>query len=86
MSYGDRSKLTQNVTEVLRDIEDWRSVAWLVDDMINRKPSSLDEILQARESKIAKKHSFAKRVSDYSQPVIVPKKTKNQNHSHDNSL
>jgi hypothetical protein len=51
--------------------------------MINRKPSSLDEILAEREAKIAKKHSFAKKVSDYNQPTVTPKKTNTKNYSHD---
>ena len=65
---------------MLKDIEDWRYVAWVYDDMINRKPSSLDEILAEREAKTAKKHSFAKKVSDYNQPAVTLKKTKKQSH------
>jgi len=51
--------------------------------MINRKPSSLDEILAEREVKITKKHSFAKKVSDYNQPVVTPQKTKKKTQSHE---
>jgi hypothetical protein len=83
LGYADRSKLTQRVQEVLRDIEDWRSVSWLIDGMINQKPSDLAEVLQAREAKINKKHTFAKKVSDYNQPSVTPQKAKKQNHSHD---
>jgi hypothetical protein len=51
--------------------------------MINRKPSSLDEILAEREAKIAKKHSFAKKVSDYNQPTIAHKKDNKKKYEHD---
>ena len=80
---GDRERIKNRVADVLKDIEDWRYVAWAYDDMTNRKPSSLDDILKTRESKIPKKHSFAKKVSDYNQPTITPKKTKRQSHNHD---
>jgi len=80
---GDRERIKNRVADVLKDIEDWRYVAWVYDDMINRKPSSLDEILAVRETKIAKKHSFAKKVSDYNQPTIALKKTKKQSHNYD---
>jgi len=51
--------------------------------MLEHKPSSLDELLKARESKIAKKHSFAKKISDYNQPSVTPQKTKKQTYNHD---
>ena len=81
--YGDRSKLSYAVRDVLKDVMDSRIVSWAIDGMLEHKPSSLDELLKARESKIAKKHSFAKKVSDYNQPTVTPKKTRNKNHSHD---
>ena len=79
--YGDRSKLKYAVQDVLKDVEDSRIVSWLVDDMLGRKPSDLDEMLKAREAKLAKKHSFAKRVKEYNQPDIAPKKTKERSYS-----
>jgi hypothetical protein len=79
-SYGDRTKLEHAIQDVLKDVEDWRVVAaWMMDNMINHKPSDLDEMLQAREAKISKKYSFAKKVSEYNQPNPTPKKTKKQN-------
>jgi hypothetical protein len=48
--------------------------------MIQGKPSSLDEILAERQANLTKKQSFAKRVSDYNQPTVTPKKTKKQSH------
>jgi len=81
--YGDREKLKQRVQDVLKDIEDWRYVAWVYDDMINHKPSSLDEILAEREAKIAKKQAIAQKNRNYNQPNPAPQKTKKQNHSRD---
>jgi len=79
---GDREKLKHAVEDVLRDIhEDWR-VAFLMDDIKNHKPSSLDEILQMRQRKISKKYSFAKENREYNQPS-VPKKEKKRSNSHD---
>ena len=81
--YGDRSKLKHAVQDVLKDVEDWRVVAWLVDDMINHKPSDLDEILEIRQAKITKKYNHAKKMRDYNQPTVTPQKAKKQTHHHD---
>jgi len=51
--------------------------------MINRKPSDLNEILKAREAKIAKKYSFAKKVFNYNQPYVTPKRAKKHSYDHD---
>ena len=83
LGYSDRSKLTQRVQEVLRDVEDTRVVSWLIDDMINHKPSDLDEMLEAREAKISKKYNFAKKVQDYNQPNPTPQKAKKKTNSHE---
>jgi hypothetical protein len=83
LGYSDRTKIQHSVQDVLKDIEDWRVVAWLVDDMAKHKPSNLDEILQSREAKMAKKFSYAKKVSDYNQPSITPIKAKKHSHGHD---
>ena len=64
-------------------VEDWRYIAWVYDDMINRKPSSLDEILAEREVKIAKKLVIAQKNKAYNQPIVTPSKTKKQTHNHD---
>jgi len=77
---GDRTKLRHAVQDVSKDIEDWRVVAWLVDGMTERKPSDLEEILQAKEIKFTIKHRFAKRISDYNQTNPAPRKTKKPNH------
>ena len=83
LGYSDRSKLTQRVQELLRDVEDTRVVSWLIDDMINHKPSDLDEMLEAREAKISKKYNFAKKVQDYNQPNPTPQKAKKKTNSHE---
>jgi hypothetical protein len=83
LGYSDRSKLNQGVVDVLRGIEDWRFVSWLVDDMIKGKPSDLTEMLEIREAKLAKKYAFAKREREYNQPTITPTKTKKKSYSHD---
>ena len=83
LGYSDRSKLTYAVQDVLKDIEDSRVVAWSIDNMINRKPSDLNEILKAREAKIAKKYSFAKKVFNYNQPYVTPKRAKKHSYDHD---
>jgi len=81
LGYGDRSKVKHSVQDVLKDIEDWRAVSWLVDDMINHKPSDLADILQAREVKLTKKHSFAQKNKDYNHPNVTPKKSKKKSQS-----
>jgi len=75
---GQREKLKYAVQDVLKDIEDWRVVAWLFDDMQKHKPSSLDDILRAREIKISRKHSFAEKNKEYNQVQVskAPKKRK----------
>ena len=72
--YGDRSKLKHAVQDVLKDVVDSRVVSWAIDDMLEHKPSSLDEILEAREAKIAQKHSLAKKLKNYNQPNPTPQK------------
>ena len=78
---GDREKLRHAVEDVLKDAEHW-SVAFLMDDIKNHNPSSLDEILEMRKRKISKKYSFAKENREYNQPS-VPKKEKKRSNSHD---
>jgi flagellar motility protein MotE (MotC chaperone) len=73
---SDREKLKHAVQNVLKDIEDWRVVTWTFDDMTDRKPSSLEEILRAREDKISKKYSYAQKNKEYNQPSVAPKKQK----------
>ena len=73
---SDREKLKHAVQNVLKDIEDWRVVTWTFDDMTDRKPSSLEEILRAREDKISKKYSYAQKNKEYNQPSVAPKKPK----------
>ena len=73
LGYSDISKLTHRVQDVLRDIEDTRVVSWLIDDMINHKPSDLEEMLELRQDKINKKYSFAKKVQNYNQTDILQK-------------
>jgi len=75
---SDREKLKQAVQNVLNGIIDWRIVAFLMDDIKNHKPSSLEEILRTREIKIAKKLNIARVNKEYNQPSITPKKTKKQ--------
>jgi hypothetical protein len=81
--HGDRSKLKYAVQDVLKDVEDTRVVSWLIDDMLNHKPSDLDEILQTRQSKITQKHSFAKKIKEYNQQNPTPQKAQKQTHSRD---
>ena len=83
LGYGDRSKLKHAVQDVLKDIEDWRVVAWAVDNMINHKPSDLAEILEAREAKLNQKYAYAKKMRDYNQPNPAPQKTKKKNYDHE---
>ena len=83
LGYADRSILKHAVQDVLKGVEDWRVVSWLVDDMINHKPSDLAEILEIRESKLTKKYNHAKKMREYNQPTMPPQKTKKQTHSHD---
>ena len=83
MGYADRSKLKHAVQDVLKGVEDWRVVSWLVDDMINHKPSDLAEILEIREDKLTKKYNHAKKMREYNQATMPPQKTKKQTHSHD---
>ena len=79
----DRSKLRQRVQDVLKDVEDWRVIAWLVDDLTKYKPSDLDEILQIREAKLRKQYNFAKQQREYNQPSITPKKAKSKSSGHE---
>jgi len=84
MDYAGRYKLKNAVQNVLKDIEDWRVVSWLMDDMADRtKPSELAEILKVREAKITKKRNLAEQLKSYNQPIVAPKKVKKQNRSHD---
>lgn len=80
---ADRSNLTQNVKEVLKDIEDTRIISWLIDDMVNQKPSDLAELIKSREGKINKKHSIVKKLRDYNQTNLNQKKTNKQSPSHE---
>ena len=80
---GDRSKVKYAVQDVLKDIEDWRAVTWLVDNMIDGKPSDLSDVLKVREAKINKKLDIAKKLYNYNQPTAMPQKTKKKMHSHD---
>ena len=81
LGYADKSTLTQNVKDVLKDIEDWRVVSWAVDDMHDCKPSDLAEILEARQAKISKKYNQAKKLRDYNQPTVTQDKLKNKTQS-----
>lgn len=83
LGYSDRSKLKHSVQDVLKDIEDWRFVAWLVDGMTEHKPSDLAEVLKVRETKINKKLDIAKKLRGYNQSTTAPQKTKKKSHSHD---
>ena len=83
LGYADRSKLDDSVKDVLKGIEDWRVVAWAVDDIVNGKPSDLSEIIKDREAKLNKKYAHAKKLRDYNQPTITPEKTKKKTNSHD---
>ncbi len=65
LCYSDRSKLKHGVQDVLKDIEDWRAVAWLVDNMIDGKPSDLAYVLKVRETKINKKLDIVKKLRNY---------------------
>jgi hypothetical protein len=83
LSYSDRSKLTHGVQDVLKDIEDWRVVSWLTDDMVNGKPSTLADILNAREAKINKAFHHANKMREYNQPTPSPQKAKKKSHNYD---
>ena len=83
MSWGDKDKIKHRVQDVMKDIEDWRVVAWLVDGMKKYEPSDLEEILQIRQAKIDKKLDYARQQREYNQPKPAPQKTKKQNHSRD---
>ena len=61
----------------------WRAVAWLVDNMIDGKPSDLSDVLKHRETKISKKLDIAKKLRDYNQPTPTLQKAKKKTHSHD---
>ncbi|MCL2874366.1 MAG: hypothetical protein FWE29_05470 [Defluviitaleaceae bacterium] len=75
--FGDRNKIKHAVQNVLKDVEDWRVVSWLMDDMADStKPSDLAEILKIRETKITKKRSIAEQLKSYNQPYVAPQKTK----------
>jgi hypothetical protein len=76
---GDRQRLKHAAQEVLKDVEDWRVVAWTYDDMVAGKPSSLDKLIKAREKAISKKYSYAKETKEYNQPSVLPTKTKRRN-------
>jgi hypothetical protein len=75
MGFGERNKLEQRVQDVLKDVTDSRVVSWLVDGLINNKPSSLEEMIEMRETKITKKFDIAKKVKDYNQTRVTPQKT-----------
>jgi len=82
LDWSDRSKLTQSVKDVLKDV-DSRDISWLINEMTGHKPSELDEILEAREANINKKYNFAKKMRDYNQITVTPKKTKKRSYSND---
>jgi len=75
---SDREKLKYAVQNVLKGIADWRTVAFLMDDMQKHKPSTLEDILYERELKIGRKLKIAKSNKEYNQANITPKKTKKQ--------
>jgi len=52
--------------------------------MLEGKPSSFDEILEAREVKITPKVNIAKKLGNYNQPNPTPTKAKRQSNSRDN--
>ena len=80
----DRTKLKYAVQEVLKDVEDWRVVSWLMGDMADgTKPSELADILKIRETKITKKRSAAEQLKSYNQPYAAPQKAKKKSHNHD---
>jgi hypothetical protein len=83
LSYSDRSKLKHSVQDVLKDIEDWRAVEWLVDGMTEHKPSDLADIIKVRETKINKKLDIAKKLRNYNQPATAPQKTKKKTHGYE---
>jgi hypothetical protein len=51
--------------------------------MINRKPSTLDDILKAREAKINKAIAHARKNREYNQPNPAPQRAKKKSHDHD---
>jgi len=82
--FGDRNKLKHAVQDVLKDIEDWRYVAWAMDDMADQtKPSKLADILKNREAKITKKRTIAEQLKSYNQPYVAPQKTKTRGYTHE---
>lgn len=84
LSYSDRSKLKQSVQDMLKDIEDWRSVSWLIDGMTGNKPSSLAKIIEAREKQLKNKQEYAKKIKDYNQPnPTSPKTTRKRSQERD---
>ncbi|MCL1997101.1 MAG: plasmid recombination protein [Defluviitaleaceae bacterium] len=83
LGWSDKDKIKHRVQDVLRDIVDTRVVAWLVDDMKDRKPSDLEEILQIRQAKIDKKINFARKQREYNQPNPAPQKAKKKSYSHE---
>ena len=83
LGYNDKDKIKHRVQDVLRDVVDTRVVSWLVDDMKDRKPSDLEEILKIRKAKIDRKTSFAKQQREYNQPNPTPQKAKKNSYSHE---
>jgi len=75
----EQSKPIVSWETVLKGVEDWRSVAWLVDNMIEHKLSDLVDILKVREFKIIIKLDIAKKLRNYSQPTSTSQKTKKKN-------
>jgi hypothetical protein len=73
---GDRQKLKHAAQDVLKDVEDWRVVAWTYDDMVAGKPSSLDKLIETKKKEISKKYSYAKETKEYNQEIVPPTKTK----------
>ena len=83
LGYSDKDKIKHRVQDVLRDVVDTRVVSWLVDDMKERKPSDLEEILKIRQGKIDKKINFARKQMEYNQPNPTPQKAKKKSYSHE---
>ena len=75
--------MKHHVQDVLKDIVDWRYISWVYDDMTNRKPSDLDEILKVREAKNAKKQAFAQKNKAYNQPTVLHTQTKKNSYDRD---
>ena len=86
LGYGDRNRVKHKTQDMLNNIVDSRVISWLVDDLIDRKPSNLDEIIARREADTKKKLEYANKVRGYNQPTpptVTPSKTKKKSHSHD---